>query len=241
MTTDLKQRIVGAIFILSLGVILIPVILDKPQLASSEEHEMLSHVMPDAPAMPDVSEISKIHYVFNDADTQPASPIVEPDLAAEPPSPAPVLVPTDLAKADAVEPPAPLPPLLAQHEASDPLPDDAMKSAPPSIVSAASGDAVTAPVPVSKVHEKASASLAEASQSAQWTIQLGAFSSEQNAKALVQKLSQGGFNPYLRQMAQDSLVRVYVSPGIPREQAVDLAAKLDSQYGLKGIVVRYFQ
>ncbi|MFI4956685.1 MAG: SPOR domain-containing protein [Gammaproteobacteria bacterium] len=224
MTTALKQRIVGAIFILSLGVILIPLILDKPEIGQEHEKEMLSHVIPDAPALPDVSEVSKIHYVFNDVEPQSPKP-TEPAPTSEPPKPTPILIPSDLASSG--ELPAPLPPLLVENEVSHPLPDDVKKTS-------------AAPTSVSKGHEKASATLAEASQ-AEWTIQLGAFSSEQNAKALVQKLSKGGFNPYLRQMTQDSLVRVYVSPGIPREQAVDLATKLDTEYGLKGIVVRYFQ
>jgi DedD protein len=269
VTTALKQRIVGAIFILSLGVILIPLILDKPQISQEHEKEMLSHVIPDTPALPDVSDISKIHYVFNDIDPKTTKPI-EPETNPEQPKPAPVLIPSDLAVTEELA--EPLPPLLAEHEASQPLSDEvsiaepaAPKATPtavtiaptpastpepaptpaapiaiPKVAQAPAPASAPTPAPVSKVHEKASASLAQASQ-AEWTIQLGAFSSEKNAKALVQKLSKGGFNPYLREMTQDSLVRVYVSPGIPREQAVDLAAKLDTEYGLKGIVVRYFQ
>ena len=101
VTTALKQRIVGAIFILSLGVILIPLILDKPQIGQEHEKEMLSHVIPDTPALPDVSDISKIHYVFNDADKQaskPTEPVSHPaDPNPEPPKPAPILIPSDLA------------------------------------------------------------------------------------------------------------------------------------------------
>ena len=271
MTTALKQRIVGAIFILSLGVILIPLILDKPQIGQEHEKEMLSHVIPDTPALPDVSEIAKIHYVFNDIQKQgakPTEPVTNPaDPTPEPPKPAPVLVPSDLAVTEELS--SPLPPLLASNEASHPLPEETLAKAPtpspalapapapapepapepepapipaPPSVHAAAAAPTPAPQPVEKSVPvtKASASLAQASH-AEWTIQLGAFSSEKNAKALVQKLSKGGFNPYLREMTQDSLVRVYVSPGIPREQAVDLAAKLDTEYGLKGIVVRYFQ
>lgn len=244
VTTAIKQRIVGAIFILSLGVILIPVILDKPQVGHAQEQEMLSHVIPDTPALPDVSEVSKIHYVFNDAEPDAAEVIQhEPQTQLQPESqaelqsiasasvhipeetkPQTVSVSSNYAVPSSLEPAMPLPPEMAQNESNNPFPDPVEPIAPA----------------LSKGHAQASATLAEASQ-AEWTIQLGAFSSEKNAKALVQKLSKGGFDPYLRQMTQDSLVRVYVSPGISRDQAIDLAGKLDSEYGLKGIVVRYFQ
>lgn len=241
MTTALKQRIVGAIFILSLGVILIPVILDKPQ--QGLEQETIAHEIPDAPPLPDVSDVSKIHYVFDDTITQAAPKIPQPVLVpsavavAEPAVETPAVPVSDSVVSEEVpviasgRPPAPS---LAAMETV--LPSDSDAPEPTAPIAAPK----PAPVSPSQGHAKASASLAMASQS-QWTIQLGAFSSEQNAKALVQKLSQGGFNPYLRAITQDSLVRVYVSPGIPREQAVDLASKLDAEYGLKGIVVRYFQ
>lgn len=232
MTTALKQRIVGAIFILSLGVILIPVVLDKP-LADTAEHEILAHDIPKMPEPPDVSEISKIHYVFDD------TPVLEPTLV----SPADTDIPSETAST--------IPPIMASDRPAGPS-TDAMQTtlgtpkapipAPATTPDNAPAHAITkAPEASPSAGQlKASASLAEAAQS-QWTIQLGAFSSEKNAKALVQKLSQGGFNPYLRAITEDSLVRVYVSPGIPREQALDLATKLDTEYGLKGIVVRYFQ
>ncbi len=186
MTTSLKQRMVGAIFILSLGVILLPVIFDKPKA----ESDILAKGIPEVPALPDVSEVAQINYVFD-----------EPAIETSAPAPAVVAIAEPV-----VEPVAPQPP------AQKPI----------------------------NIQAKAKASLAEAAQS-QWTIQLGAFSSEENANVLMQKLSQQGFQPYLRKVANDSLVRVYVSPGVPREQAVSLTTKLDTELGLKGIVVRYFQ
>ncbi len=191
MTTSLKQRMVGAIFILSLGVILLPVIFDQPK----PEADILAKGIPEVPALPDVSEVAQINYVFD-----------EPAIEAPAPTPAVVAIIAEPVAETVAEPVEPQPP--AQKPRNIPA--------------------------------KAKASLAEAAQS-QWTIQLGAFSSEENAKVLMQKLSQQGFQPYLRKVANDSLVRVYVSPGVPREQAVSLTSKLDTELGLKGIVVRYFQ
>lgn len=211
MTTAFKQRMVGAIFILSLGVILIPLILDSPQI-DHLDHAAMTRDIPKAPALPDVAEVASIHYVFDEE-----TPVKD--------APLPV---ADASDAIAMLPAAP------EEKMGPPLPPqvDAVPASQPALLS-------SLPTP-SAGHLKASAHLAETSQ-AQWTIQLGAFSSEKNANALLTKLTQGGYTPYLRAMTQDSLVRVYVSPGVSREQAVDLATKLDTEYGLKGIVVRYYQ
>jgi DedD protein len=237
VVTSLKQRIVGAIFILSLGVILIPLILDNPQ---EEHHHHLSHVIPEAPPLPDVSDVSKIHYVFNDAVPQaPSQQAAETDNAAL----IDVAAPTDVfelatAPTETTSEPEPTAPAPEAASVSTAL---AVNEVAPSTVIIPDLRSETAPrKTTTQIQEKAKASLAQAAQS-QWTIQLGAFSSEQNADALMKKLSQQGFTPYVRKIANDSLVRVYVSPGVPRDQAMALVTKLDTELGLKGIVVRYFQ
>ena len=177
-----KQRMVGAIFILSLGVILIPVILDTPDEDSSFHYSD----KPETPSLPEVSDVSKIHYVFNE---------IEQDLHLEtevkPVEPAPSIeqpkVPVQIVKAPE-------------------------QPAPKRVVKVEPGD---------------------------WTIQLGAFSSSENANVLLQRLSQGGFETYLKKTPGKKLVRVFVAPGVQREKAEALLSKLDSQYGIKGILVRY--
>ncbi len=241
MTTSLKQRIVGAIFILSLGVILIPLLLDQPR----ENAEVLSHAIPAAPELPDVSEVSKIHYVFDntssvsgeitgDAPSEPSRLLTVADIALDtsetvlqPTPPQEQLAHPTVAATVAVAVPEP------------PLSAPASELAPAEIKPAIAATA-TPSLKTMQAHQKAKESLAKATQS-QWTIQLGAFSSDKNADALMKKLSAQGFTPYVRKMANDSLVRVYVSPGISRDQATRIAAKLDTELGLKGIVVRYTQ
>ncbi len=62
MNTTLKQRMAGAIFILSLGVILIPVILEKPLVESAPRYSE----KPKSPAPPEADGVSQINYVFNE-------------------------------------------------------------------------------------------------------------------------------------------------------------------------------
>jgi DedD protein len=175
-----KQRMVGAIFILSLGVILIPVILDAP----SDDPQPYYSVMPEAPSLPEVSEASKINYVFNGLDNvlqEPAEVAAPPKQVAE----------------------------VKLNRVPEPV--------------AASHASVPAPAPAQ----------------GEWTIQLGAFSSTENANELLQRLSQKGFESYLKTTPGKKLVRVFVAPGVQKEKAQALQTKLDSQLGLKGILVRY--
>jgi len=183
-----KQRIIGAIFILALGVILIPVILDSPSELSKTHYSS----KPSSPGLPEVSEVSKINYVFNEveqvidvaheevvAEVAAVEPFIEPEPE---PLPVPVAKPTVTARVEKV--------------ATTP----------------ALGD---------------------------WTIQLGAFSSTENANELLQRLSKEGFQSYLKGTPGGKIVRVFVAPGIDKTAAQDLVTQLDAEFGIKGIVVRY--
>lgn len=187
-----KQRMVGAIFILSLGVILIPVILDTPNEDSSIDYA----VKPEAPALPEIDDVAQIHYVFNEIEHEfHAKPqVAEVAVAVKEPAPAPKLAKLPEPKLAAVPPVA------------------AVTSPPPTPVAKTTGD---------------------------WTIQLGAFSSADNAKELLRKLSKEGFESYLKETPGKKLVRVFVAPGVEKAKAEALVTKLDSEFGIKGIVVRY--
>lgn len=182
-----KQRMVGAIFILSLGVILIPVILNSP----NEDSQPYYTAKPDTPALPEVSELSQINYVFNEIASEP-----QVVAQVEEPSKPEVQPVTQVVKAPAVT-------------------STVAPTAAPTVVS-------TKP-----------------NHPGDWTIQLGAFSSSDNAKELLRRLSQEGFESYLKETPGKKLVRVFVAPGVEKEKAQALISKLDSEFGIKGILVRY--
>lgn len=163
-----KQRMVGAIFILSLGVILIPVLFDSPQV----ETKVIAQ-KPDAPAMPDVAAVNEISYVFSDlesnfkhADSQP-EPVTEP-------------LTVNVAQLDdepsVVEPDTHV---TIEPQDNDSAPQEQVKPVAPKPV---------APAPAIIRTKVASTAVGD------WTIQLGAFSSRQNASILLNKLTQQGFN-----------------------------------------------
>lgn len=74
-----------------------------------------------------------------------------------------------------------------------------------------------------------------------WSVRLASFSSEANARNLVERLSNAGHRAYTRTIAssQGPLVAVFVGPGVDRIAMQRLQQQLQEQFQLAGIVVRY--
>lgn len=74
-----------------------------------------------------------------------------------------------------------------------------------------------------------------------WSVRLASFSSEANARNLVERLQNAGHRAYTRTLesAQGPLVAVFVGPGVDRTAMLQLQQQLQQQFQLNGIVVRY--
>ena len=74
-----------------------------------------------------------------------------------------------------------------------------------------------------------------------WVVQLGSFSSKDNAEALNQKLRQAGFKSFVEPLNQDGATayRVRVGPELKRSDADAINDKLKSAMQMEGIVVHY--
>lgn len=74
-----------------------------------------------------------------------------------------------------------------------------------------------------------------------WVVQLGSFSSEQNADDLVAKLRKKGFNGFVEKLysTEGTRFRVRVGPELVRDKAQQTLDKLQKDLDLKGIVIRY--
>lgn len=74
-----------------------------------------------------------------------------------------------------------------------------------------------------------------------WSVRLASFSSESNARNLVERLSSAGHRAYTRvlESSQGPLVAVFVGPGVDRAAVQQLQQQLQQQFQLAGIVVRY--
>lgn len=74
-----------------------------------------------------------------------------------------------------------------------------------------------------------------------WAVQLGSFSNEQNAVALIDRLRDKGYTAFVEPAkgGKDTLTRVYVGPELERDAAEQIRGKLEKEFKLKGLVVRY--
>ncbi len=74
-----------------------------------------------------------------------------------------------------------------------------------------------------------------------WAVQLGSFASEENARALEQRLLKQGYTAFVETI-EDSKKRVFrvrIGPELLKSAASKLVEQLETETSLKGIVVRY--
>ena len=74
-----------------------------------------------------------------------------------------------------------------------------------------------------------------------WTVKLGSFANDENARRLIDKLREAGFPAYLERQLDDAgtAFKVRVGPEIRPEDAEKLRANLEDKFALKGLLLRY--
>ncbi len=195
MDVLLKQRLVGAIVLVALGVIFVPMILESPSQTLVPEMEALpepenqvisapleSFPAPDAiPAEPDTAIIltDPQPTAVSEAPAEPAQPVAEPEPEPEP------------------EPVVAEPEPETRPAKSEPL--------------------------------------------GSWVVQMGSFSSEQNALRLRDKLRKNGFATQVEKARIEgkSRFRVRVGPFLERVDAEQSRKQIQDKLTLKGRVLSY--
>jgi DedD protein len=203
---NLKQRLVGAVVLVSLAVIFIPMILDgrdpsvnyitKSNIPPKPERDFVSRIIPLNPS------------------PVPQPEILEPKVISEP------LKTDSEPMVDAEQP--------AEAEARTQKKDQ--KAAPQPVAK-----------PKPKVAAKPKAVAKPKTGLSAWAVQVGSFSSKENAYALRDKLRKQGFTAFVDTLYNKDTpaFRVRVGPEIKREQADALQAKLAKQLKAKPIVVKH--
>ena len=207
----LKQRIVGALVLIALAVIFLPMLFTRED--ESRQVVVEAPPRPQSPAMPSV-EVQPTEV----PELQPGEEGIAPEIVEEgsPPPPAspasrsaacrrPRRPPSRPAQAQA--PAASLPPSQPQPPAAPPSPPPAEKRL----------DANNLP------------------QS--WSVQLASLSNRARAEELQKTLRSQGYNAYIRSF--DGMNRVFVGPVIQRAEADRLRDQLSKQQKLNGFVVRF--
>lgn len=211
----LKQRVIGALVLLALIIIFVPMLFNRQDDARK--------VVVEAPPQP----------------AAPTVPSTEVQPVQTPEAPPVVVVPDEPAK-PLGKPQTPIAGTSGQAPAQNapvtaPPQPQAAPAAPVAKAPAASSPAapVATPAPAAKPDSR----LGAANLPNSWSVQLASLSSRPSADALQAKLRSQGYNAYVR--TADGMNRVFVGPVIERSEADRLRDQLNKQNGVKGFVVRF--
>ncbi|MFL1550395.1 SPOR domain-containing protein [Pseudomonas sp. D47] len=208
-----KQRMVGALVLVALAVIFLPMLFSRqdeqrqvvveapatPQAPTVPQVQVEPVVVPDPQALPEEPVPSDEEVAAQQAPTMP----VQPSVPVAKPAPAPA-APVVAAKPAA---PAPAPKPVAPQPAAPGKPDVGQSRIDPN------------GLPIS------------------WSIQLASLANRDSAEALQKKLRTQGYNAYIR--SADGKNRVFIGPLIERAEADRLRDLLGRQQNLNGFVVRF--
>ena len=206
-----KQRMVGALVLVALAVIFLPMLFSRedeqrqvvveapaaPQVPVMPQVQVEPVVVPEPQALPEEEPVPSDAEIA--AQTAPSMP-VQPSVPVVKPAPAPVVAAKPAA-------PAPAPKPVAPQPAAPGKPDVGQSRIDPN------------GLPIS------------------WSIQLASLANRESADALQKKLRAQGYNAYIR--SADGKNRVFIGPLIERAEADRLRDLLGRQQNLNGFVVRF--
>lgn len=212
-----KQRMVGALVLVALAVIFLPMLFSR----QDEQRQ----VVVEAPAAPQTPTVPQVQ----------VEPVVVPEPQALPEEP----VPSD---ADVAAQQAPSMPVQPSVPVVKPAPAVAPAPAAPAV---AAKPAAPAPAPKPVAPQPAAPGKPDVGQSRidpnglpiTWSIQLASLANRESAEALQKKLRAQGYNAYIR--SADGKNRVFIGPLIERAEADRLRDLLGRQQNLNGFVVRF--
>ncbi len=212
----MKQRMVGALVLVALAVIFLPMLFTR-----EDEMRQVHVEAPQAPAMPSLPEV-KVEPVV----------VPEPQVIAQEPQQPPVVVDESTAPASTPSQPiTPSPQTQAQVQPAKP-------QAPAPKVEPKPAATPAPAAPVAKPAAPAAPSKIDANGlPVSWSIQLASLSNRAGAEKLQQTLRSQGYNAYIR--SAGGMNRVYVGPLIERAEAERTRDAINRQNSLKGFVVRF--
>ena len=208
-----KQRMVGALVLVALAVIFLPMLFSRQD--EQRQVTVEAPAAPQAPVMPQVQ----------------VEPVVVPEPQALPEEEP---VPTDVEIAEQQAPSAPIQPSVpVVKPAPAPAPVVAAKPAAP-----APAPKPVAPQPAAPGKPDVGQSRIDPNGlPISWSVQLASLSNRESAEALQKTLRSQGYNAYIR--TANGKNRVFVGPLIERAEADRLRDLLGRQQNLKGFVVRF--
>ncbi|AZF00955.1 Septum-associated cell division protein DedD [Pseudomonas orientalis] len=205
-----KQRMVGALVLVALAVIFLPMLFSR----QDEQRQ----VVVEAPAAPQAPVVPQVQ----------VEPVVVPEPQALPEQEP---VPTDAEVAAQQAPSMPVQPSVPVVKPAAPV--AAAKPAAPT-----PAPKPVAPQPAAPGKPDVGQSRIDPNGlPISWSIQVASLGNREGADALQKKLRAQGYNAYIR--SADGKNRVFIGPLIERAEADRLRDLLDRQQNLKGFVTRF--
>ncbi|HCF1958747.1 TPA: SPOR domain-containing protein [Pseudomonas aeruginosa] len=217
----LKQRIVGALVLIALAVIFLPMLFTRED--ESRQVVVEAPPRPQSPAMPSV-EVQPTEV----PELQPGEEGIAPEIVEEG-SPAAAGQPSQPIGGLPATPPATQPPAQAQAQP----PAQAQAQAPAASLPPSQPQPPAAPPSPPPAEKRLDANNLPQS----WSVQLASLSNRARAEELQKTLRSQGYNAYIRSF--DGMNRVVVGPVIQRAEADRLRDQLSKQQKLNGFVVRF--
>ena len=219
--SQLRQRLIGALVLVALLAIIVPFFLgDQPDTSA----ESIASIPPAPEQIPGADLPIEEDNPETPVDEVTADTVI--DAAQGRASVAAGRMPG----ATAATPPvtAPVPDAVP---ASAPTKPSVSKSTPVTTPATTPARAPAAPSSATRSPAKAPANA--------WVVQLGSFSSEQNAWALRDKLRNKGYHAFVERVSEGSkmVIRVRIGPELQRSKAEAVQQKLEKEMKIKGIVM----
>ncbi len=236
MDESLKRRLVGAVVLVCLVVIFVPMLLDDEAVP---EPEIRDSNIPPRPPSGEAFDSGQILPLDEDPMVVPPAPLVRPPRPAaveieplplpEPIVPAPELAPENESKPEPEPKPEPTPepePAPKPKPAPDPKPAPEPKPAPK-------------PVPPPKPTPKPPT--ARVPSLSAWVVQVASLSSSERADQLVAELREAKYPAFREPVQIDgrTLYRVRIGPEADRRLAEAMAAGVNKRFDLQSKVVSY--
>jgi DedD protein len=216
----LKQRLIGAVVLIALAVIFVPVLLDG---TGWRERRSLDAEIPPEPEFTFSRSLPTMSDARRDV-IPPVAPAVEPQVSGQGASP------------DAVSVTGGTPRISEQAKApEDPTAGPAKKAD----VSATSNEAPGAGSTTAGPSEKTPPVAPGHANQRGWVVQVGSFSSGKNAETLAAKLRASGYSAFIEPVGSETSrrYRVKVGPEKDKAAAMTTRTRLKSREKLSGIVV----
>ncbi|MDN3523790.1 SPOR domain-containing protein [Halomonas sabkhae] len=224
MKYGMRERVSGALVLIALAVIFVPLLLDDPAPREERPDPVLTIEQPVDVEQRDVAEPTPPESVEQQQDASPTT--------ADETEVSQAAVET-VATEDAERQEA------AQESSSETASTEASRdeSSSDTTSESTSNDSQQADDPIAELARAADERQANATPDGEWAVQVGSFGQPSNAEGLHARLQEQGYPAYQR-ARDNNMTTVYVGPYASSETAENVMGKLKAGLNLQGLLVR---